>query len=238
MKQSKLSKKLNLLGEVMKLTEAFNKLRQHKHSNSFERLDEWLDQNHSKSKKMKSIYKTAASFIFLVLVFIACSMPVEHEEKIGYMIKGVTSLSETEMLRENMKEFGAIMPQKINYSSVLHETKDGEAEQLVEVVFVFPETHHEKVLNARNKLASTSEFKSLELLPISEKVERSLFKSTLNKLDLHLEEEEIEVSPEEKMKQFVKIHSTISAKDIRVTTDKDGNKVTEIVIDKLGEIEE
>ena len=96
------SKKLTLWGNAMKLEKAFQKLRETDHSDSFEGLDSWLDQNTKKKRPMKSIYKIAASFTLIAVIFIACSVPVEQNQEIGYMIKGVSSLNQPDIKSKMM----------------------------------------------------------------------------------------------------------------------------------------
>ena len=89
MKPQPSSKKSIQWGDAMNLKEELNQFKKHTHEHSLQELGNWLDQNHKTPRKMRPIYKIAASFAALMLVLVACNMPVQQEEELGYMIVGI-----------------------------------------------------------------------------------------------------------------------------------------------------
>lgn len=68
----------------MNESNAFNTYKKHDHSESLKKLGPWLDQQSQKPNDMRQFYKIAASFLIAALVLVACTVPVEQEEEIGY----------------------------------------------------------------------------------------------------------------------------------------------------------
>lgn len=226
-----LSKKSNPLGEIMNLQDAFAKLKQSKHDSSFENLGEWLN-NNSKPGKMKSIYKIAASFILAGLIFIACSMPVQQEEEIGYMIKGLASV-EVAKLKTNLAQIPNINLSELSLNQVIFEEESGEASpsKLTEVIMVLPEANYEAALNKKASLASAYDFESLEILPIEETVERPLYEVALKTtFDLKLRNDLPDSLIAKRIDKFLHENSSIEGNS-KVHTDENGVRYVEIVIE-------
>ena len=227
-----LSRKSNPLGEVMNLQDAFVKLKQTKHDSSFENLGEWLN-NNSKPRKMKSIYRIAASFILAGLIFIACSMPVQQEEEIGYMIKGLASVEVTK-LKTNLAQIPNINLSELSLSQVIFEEEEsGEASpsKLTEVIMVLPEANYEAALNKKASLAGAFDFESLEILPIEETVERPLYEVALKTtFDLKLRNDLPDSLIAKRIDKFLHDNSSIEGNS-KVHTDENGVRYVEIVIE-------
>ena len=233
MKPLKLSKKLNPLGEIMNLQEAFNKLKNIKHDSSFDNLGDWLENNNSKPKKMKSLYKVAASLIFTTLILIACTVPVQHEEEIGYMIKGFAPAIESKSksnLGVRFEEVGLNLSQ-VSISQVLiehEETGETNGDKLTEVVMVLPKADFRVAEEKKSALASLFDFQSLEILPIEETVERTVFESALHTFDLKIKKEISEEEISIRINQFIHENSERMHGDAKIRTDEKGNRYVEL----------
>jgi hypothetical protein len=235
MKLPELSKKLNPLGEAMNLHQAFDKLRGSDHSKSFDELGPWLDQNSKTTRPMKNIYKIAASFIVATLILIACSVPVEQEEEIGYMIKGI-SVETMETGKAKLAQLPSINKSEIRLAPVLHEMliEDGKVlppEQVTELVLVLPDTDYESALIKKRALEDAMSFKSIEILPIEDTFERTIFESTLHKLDIR-EKESVITDEHFKMRvrSFLKenTESLTEEFEVEIKLDDKGNRFVEI----------
>ena len=231
-----LSKKSNPLGEVMNLQDALTKLKQTKHDSSFENLGEWLN-NNSKPRKMKSIYKIAASFILAGLILVACTMPVEQEEEIGYMIRGLAQ-TEASALRSKLAKISEIDSQQLAIHQVLHEQKKGSglatSEELTEVVMVLPEANYDAALDKKVLLAKAFDFQSLEILLIEERVERTFFETALHTFDIKVKLGITEEKIVARINSFVHENSEIVSKPI-MKTDESGNRFVEFSVNEDGD---
>ncbi|MBO6522910.1 MAG: hypothetical protein JJ971_03720 [Balneolaceae bacterium] len=233
MKPLKLSTNTNLLGEDMKQSKAFDNLKKRDHSASFDGLGTWLDQNHKKPNTMKNIYKIAASFIFATLILIACTVPVEQEEEIGYMIKGMAA-PDAISLKSKLAEVPGLDPSQVSVHQVLHEEiGKGKAEKRTEVVMVLPEANYQAAQDKRDALSAVFDFQSIEILPIEEKVERTFFDAALHTLELKVDKTMSEEKVSARINVF--LHENSSAKgDAKILKDENGNRfvVLEVGLDK------
>ncbi len=236
MKRSELLKKSNPQGDDMKLSKEFDRLRKKDHSQSLEQLDSWLDHNSQKEKTMKSIYKIAASLMIGTLLFIACSIPVQHEEKIGYMIKGLASAEDFKTnTKLKLSELG-IDPLQVSVQRVLHEEESGEAKELNEIVMVLPEANYDLAEERQAALSEVFKFQSIEIYPIEDKVERTFFESVLHKFEL--KEKELEISDEHfkaKIGAFLREHTESLSGDveIEIKVDEKGTRFVEIPLETV-----
>lgn len=231
MRPQKLSKKLNPLGENMNLPDAFNQLKNTKHDSSFENLGEWLNQNTSKPKKMKSFYKVAASLIFATMILIACTVPVQHEEEIGYMIKGLaldTESKSKQIFESKFKEAG-LNPSQVSISQIIFEKEETNDDKFTEVVMVLPKADYKAAEDKKAALSRIFSFQSLEILPIEETVERTIFESTLHTFDLKVKEEITEEEISVSINKFLHENSNNKG-NASLKTDKEGNRYVEIEV--------
>lgn len=232
MKPLKLSKKLNPLGEIMNLPDAFKKIKNTKHDSSFENMGDWLVNNNSKPKKMKSLYKIAASLIFATMILIACTVPVQHEEEIGYMIKGVSSISESTLV-ENMKRAKATFGSQLVMSYMVTD-KNGEAPvHHGEIVLLLPDADEVEAKLKMEELDNLFSFDTIDLLPIEEKVEKPLYEVALSKININFGPEISEEVILERFNKTLNEKSNISGK-ASITKDENGNKVVEIIMEEGG----
>lgn len=232
MKPQKLSTKSNPSGEIMNLQEAFNKLKKQKHDSSFDGLGEWLDQNTQKPKTMKNIYKVAASFIFATMILIACTVPVEHEEEIGYMIKGLAA-TESLNLKANLSQISDIKPSQLSVHQVIYEqeeTGEPSASEYAEVIMVLPEANYQAALDKKAALSGAYDFLSLEILPIEETVERTMFESALHKFDIKLKNDVPDSVVARRIDQFIHENSSVDGTS-NVYTDENGVRYVELIIE-------
>lgn len=243
MKPQRLSKKLNPLGEIMNLPEAFDQLKKNKHNTSFENLGDWLDQNTSKPRKMKTLYKIAASLTLTALIFIACSIPVQQEEEIGYMIKGYLETEVTVDLKAQLADAAAVKLTQLNASAVLHEEKEIEiankstnsfTHSMAEVVLILPDANIEVAKDKKNMMASKFDFHSIEVLPIEETVERPLYKAALHTLDIKVGKELTDEQVVERINTFLHENSNSQGK-AKISVDENGNRFVEIAVDLSGD---
>ncbi len=235
MKPLKLSTNLNHLGEDMKHSKAFENLKKHDHSASFDGLGKWLDQNSKEPNTMRNIHKIAASLLITALVLVACTVPLEHEEEIGYMIKGIAN-SESVNLKSKLTQIPDLDPSQVSINEIIHEEigmGKEEVERLQEIVMILPEANYKAAEDKKAALSGMFNFKKLEILPIEETVERTMFESALHKLELRVDNKLSEVKVAERINTF--LHENSSAKgDAKVLTDKDGNRfvVLEVEMDQ------
>lgn len=233
MKPLMLSTKLNFLGEDMKQSKAFENLKEHDHSASFDGLGEWLDRNHKKSNTMKNIYKIASSFIFAILILIACTVPVEHEEEIGYMIKGMAA-PDAINLKTKLTEIPGLDPAQVSVHQVVHEEiGKGKAEKLTEVIMVLPEANYQAALDKRNALSGVFEFQSIEILPIEETIERTFFDAALQTMELKVDKSLSDGKVLTRINAFLHENSSTKA-NARIQIDEQGNRfvILEVGLDK------
>lgn len=225
MKPQELSKKLNPLGKNMNLPDAFKKIKSTKHNSSFENLGDWLNQNTSKPKKMKSLYKVAASLIFATMILIACTVPVQHEEEIGYMIKGIAT-SESVSLKSKLAQFPDFDASQLSINQIIHEqvgVGKEKVEELEEIVMILPEANYKAAEDKKAALSAMFNFKSLDILPIEETVKRTVFESALHTLDVTVKEEISEEKVASRINKF--LHENSNAKgDATIKIDENGNR--------------
>tara|TARA_R110000868_G_scaffold306734_3_gene568129 strand:+ start:61242 stop:62060 length:819 start_codon:yes stop_codon:yes gene_type:complete len=213
----------------MNLPEAFNQLKKEEHEVSFENLGEWLDQNHKKPKTMKNIYKIAASFVLATMILIACTVPVQQEEEIGYMIKGMAS-PDAMNLKFKFATIPELDPSQISVHRVLHEEvgKDN-AQEFTEVVMVLPEANYKVAEAKKAALSGVFEFRSIEIFPIEETVKRTLIESALHKLEFKVNDKISDAKVAARINTF--LHENSNAKgNAQVKVGADGIKYVEIEV--------
>ena len=233
MKPLKLSTKSNLTGEDMKQSKAFENLKKHDHSASLDGLGDWLDQNSKQPNTMKNIYKVAASFIFATLILIACTVPVEQEEEIGYMIKGIAD-TESVNLKSKLAEIPGLKISQLNIHDVIFEQEragEESASRLSELIMVLPEANYDAAVDNKSKLMAAFDFRSIEILPIEDTFERPLYEVALNKFDIKLRPDISDSEIAEKIDLFLHENSSIEGKS-NVFTDENGVRHVEIVIEE------
>ena len=160
----------NRWDSVMKVSDAFNSLKKHDHSASFDGLGPWLDQQSKRPKPMKNMYKIAASLVATALILVACTVPVESEEEIGYMIRGLTTES-AEVGKGKIAGLTGFDLAEIQFTPVIHEIihEDGslsEPEEMYEVVLVLPESNHDAAVQKVVALEAAMAFSHIQIMPI------------------------------------------------------------------------
>ena len=227
-------KLLNLLtnsnrwGSEMNESNAFNSYKKHDHTRSLEKLGPWLDQQSKKPNDMKQFYKIAASFIIAAIVLVACTVPVQQEEEIGYMIRGLITEQPIEG-KGKIANLSAINLQEVQMIPVIHEEilPEGEssnAQQLTEVVLLLPEASLGAAELKANALKSVLNFESINILPIQETVERTFFESALHKtFDVKIDPKLSEVEIASKINVFLHEHSSIT-EEVELEVDHEGNR--------------
>jgi len=232
MKPQKLSTKSNPLGDIMNLQEALNQLKKQKHDISYDGLGEWLDHNTQKPKTMKNIYKIAASFIFATMILIACNVPLEHEEEIGYMIKGIASIEADNLKAKVATIPGLDSPQLKIYDIIFEQEETGEesASDYSEVIMVLPEANYQEALDKKSALMGAYDFNYLEILPIEETVKRTMLETALNKFEIIVEKEIPDSVMARRIDQFLHENSSMQGKS-NVFTDENGVRYVELVIE-------
>ncbi len=187
---------------------------------------------------MKSIYKIAASFTLIAVIFIACSVPVEQNQEIGYMIKGVSSLNQPDIKSKMMSgNFASddIGMSQVNINTQVMERDGEEPEVITEVMMILPEADYELAESKRAALNEIFNFSRSEILPIEGKVEKSFFESTLERFDINLNinpdltEEEIELQ----ITNFLKEQGEHMTGEVEVSVDELGRKVVEIKMEAM-----
>lgn len=224
--------------KVMNMKEAFNSLKNHDHSASFEGLGPWLDQQSKRPKPMKNFYKVAASLIITALVLVACTMPVQTEEEIGHMIRGLTYES-AEISKGKIAGLSGFDLAEIQFTPVIHEIihEDGslsESQEMQELVLILPESNHDAAIQKVEALTAAIEFSHIEIMPIESTVERTFFENTLKntfdiKIDPNLTEEEIQTS----INIFLHENSNIT-ETIEIKEDPNGNRHAVFVFEMEG----
>ena len=227
-------KLLNLLtnsnrwGSEMNESNAFNSYKKHDHTRSLEKLGPWLDQQSKKPNDMKQFYKIAASFIIAAIVLVACTVPVQQEEEIGYMIRGLITEQPIEG-KGKIANLSAINLQEVQMIPVIHEEilpegENSNAQQLTEVVLLLPEASLGAAELKATALKSVLNFESINILPIQETVERTFFESALHKtFDVKIDPKLSEVEIASKINVFLHEHSSIT-EEVEVNVDEFGNR--------------
>ena len=225
--------KLNQLGSDMEPNKAFENLKKHDHSASFDGLGEWLDQNSKQPNTMKNIYKIAASFIFATLILIACTVPVEQEEEIGYMIKGMAQ-TDAINLKNKLAEVPGLDLAQVSVHEVIHEQIEKEKKDiLTEVVMVLPEANYQAALDKKAAFSGVFDFQSVEILPIEEKVERTFFDAALHKMELKVDKSLSDEKVTARINTFLHENSNVEG-DAQIVVDEKGNRfvVLQVGMDK------
>lgn len=230
MKPQKLSTKSNPSGEHMNLQEAFNQLKKEEHTASFENLGTWLDQNSKKPNTMKNIYKIAASFIFATMILIACTVPVQHEEEIGYMIKGIATNGSNSLV-ENIKNAKSIFGKQVLVSFVATEETGKESVNKAEIILMLPNADISEAKSKMDKLSAIFNFDTIDLLPIEEEREVPLYEAALSQININFGKALSEEVIIERFNKVLHENSNVSGK-AELSTDEYGNKVVEIIIEE------
>ncbi len=192
MKPQPSSKKSIQWGDAMNLKEELNQFKKHTHKHSLEELGNWLDQNHKTPRKMRPIYKIAASFVALMLIFVACTMPVQQEEELGYMIVGIVEAEGAEITK-TLSQSRTIDMDQVILNDVIYEAEDdskeskekaGKSDSHKEIVLVLPDADLDEASQKRDELQSMFSFKSINVFPMEEEVERPLYEVALHSLNL------------------------------------------------------
>lgn len=186
---------------------------------------------------MKNLSKIAASLVIGTLVMLACTVPVNHEEEIGYMIKGIT-VESMDAGKAKVAHLSTINKSEVRFAPVIHEVlvKDGKAlapEEVTEVVLVLPEANYDAALFKKQALEGVLSFNSIEILPIEETVERTVFETALNKtfnikVDNKFTEEEVEV----RINNFLHENSSFDG-EVEIKVDEIGNRYVEVEIETV-----
>lgn len=238
MKQKKLSKKLNPQGDDMNLPEAFNKIKKTKHDSSFEQLEDWLKNTNSKSTNMKTIYKVAATFIITAMVLIACSIPVEQNQEIGFMIKGkrsfeISNTKSKNAFKESFDVAKGKFGDQIVFGISVEQNNDSPPITTSEVVLLLPDANMDEVDLKLKELNTFFNFDDIDVLPIQQEREVPFYEAALSKFNIKMG---VGISDEElvrKMNNVLHENSNISGK-AEITTDENGNKIVEIIIEEVG----
>ncbi|MEQ9266371.1 MAG: hypothetical protein RLN81_14170 [Balneolaceae bacterium] len=181
---------------------------------------------------MKKTYKIAASFILAGFILVACTVPVQQEEEIGYMIKGLAA-TEVTNLKSKLAEISDIDPSQLSVHQVIYEQEENGSEspsEYTEVIMVLPEANHDAALDKKAILAGVFNFQSLEILPIEETVERTMFETALNKFDLKLRSDIPDSVVARRIDQFIHENSSVEGTS-NVFTDENGVRYVELVIE-------
>ena len=177
----------------MDFNKQLNNYKETDYSDSLPDTLAWLGKQDSNGNKDGfSIYKIAASLLILSLGVIACSLPVDQTEELGYTIKGTSIMSvstETKELSAFMNQIRQIReenPARINYSILDKDTEHARAQ--IEVVMILPEATLEEAKAEEARLSSLADFTSIEILPIEGSVKRPLYAAALDKFEIVEEE--------------------------------------------------
>ncbi len=236
MKPQPSSKKSTQWGDAMNLKEELNQFKKHTHEQSFEDLGSWLDQNHKKPRKMRPIYKIAASFAALMLVFVACSMPVQQQEELGYMIVGIVEAEGAE-ITEILSKSRSIDMNQIILNDVIYEEEDdseeakakaGKSEAHKEIVLVLPEADLDEATQKRNELQSMFSFESINVFPMEEEVERPLYEVALHSLNIKLDSSVPDSAVAYSIDKYLHENSSFEG-SARVAYNEKGVRVVEVV---------
>ncbi|MCG8373469.1 MAG: hypothetical protein MI700_08060 [Balneolales bacterium] len=213
----------------MKRSEAFNSLRNQDHSASFNELGAWLDQQPKPRKKMNRIYKVAASITITAMVLIACTLPVETEEEIGFMIRGYAE-AEIAQLKTALATIPDISASEFSITPVIFEQEEsGESSNsnLMEVVMILPEADYDAAVAKKNAISGAYNFGSVEILPIEETVEKRLYEVALGTFEIRLDSSTPDSVIAFKIEQF--LHENSSADGYaEVVVNEQGVRVVEI----------
>ena len=219
----------------MNLNESIQKLKETDHSSSFEQVEGWLASS-KKSTRTFPVYKVAASFILLCFITIACSVPVSHDEEIGYVIKGTAPQEAAPSPEYNFRfdvktkfEQAGINPSQVSVQQVLHEEPGKDPVEKMEVIMAFPDANRSLAEQKMASLSKVFNFERVEILPIEETVERTLFESALQTFDIRVKKEYEEVEVAAKINTFLHENSSFGG-EVEIKIDENGNRYVEIEI--------
>jgi len=219
----------------MDVSNAFDSFRKHDHSASFDSLGPWLDQNQKTPKRMKNIYKIAASLVATALILVACTVPVEQEEEIGYMIKGIAK-TEVSTLKQKLVDIPGISNSELSITPIIHEQEETGATmvtELTEVIMILPEADYDAALQKKAALNGAFQFDSIEILPIEDKIERPLYEVALNTFDFKLSSDTPDSVIAVKIDKFLHENSSVQG-NAQVIYSETGERIIEIREVKVG----
>jgi len=225
----------NRWDSVMDVSNAFDSFRKHDHSASFDSLGPWLDQNQKTPKRMKNIYKIAASLVATALILVACTVPVEQEEEIGYMIKGIAK-TEVSTLKQKLVDIPGISNSELSITPIIHEQEETGATmvtELTEVIMILPEADYDAALQKKAALNGAFQFDSIEILPIEDKIERPLYEVALNTFDFKLSSDTPDSVIAVKIDKFLHENSSVQG-NAQVIYSETGERIIEIREVKVG----
>ena len=234
MKPTKSSPTSNQLGDLMNPSDYIKKLSNEDHSASFEQLPELINTTTTStpvSNSWKPVYKIAASFILVCLTFVACSLPVQQEEEVGYMIKGVTTTQVSDF-KTKLKASSGIELEQVSVSAIIHEEIGQDAQLLSEVIMVLPEADLELAEQRKQALSGIASFQSLEILPIEETVERPLYEAALKSVDLHVDKSLSNAQLAARINFFLQEHADSDIK-ANLDVDEEGKRVVRLYLTRL-----
>jgi len=167
----------------MEYDRLFNNLNIHNHDSSFDDFGDWLDQKTNRDKDMKTLFKIAASVVITSLILVACSMPLEHEEEIGYMIQGYSFKPNSELL-QSKQNLSDDIREEVSIIQVGGNYQFNSSPQKSEIILMLPDANHNLAEANKTQLEEVLDIRDLRIEPIKDTVERSLFSSTLKSLEI------------------------------------------------------
>ena len=209
----------NQLDNTMSVSEKFNSFKNQDHSDSLDDLSVWLDQQSKKRYPMKKFYKVVASFLVATLILVACTVPVQHEEEIGFMVKGLI-FSDSATVSSSLKEIRASNKNLATTIDVYESTTRGT------VLFLFPDIPLNEVEHRFKELGTQYTNFDFEILPIEETIQKPVYKSVLAKFSIHIGNQIPDSILTRGMNNILaksKLSNTVT-----ITTDDEGNKQIQI----------
>lgn len=150
--------------------------------------------------------RVAVASVLLAASFVACSIPVEQEETLGYMISGTVDETSAKQGEFTIAQVLDIEPGQVTYSERVYELASGDVERQQHFTVALPQATEGQALSGHRKLESMGGFNGISVQPLQEHVKRSVFGAAMQSLHL-ANEGGFEVKYEQAIKKYLDAHN-------------------------------
>jgi len=164
----------------------WDKIRQEKYDNTFERTTKALLRNQTlnpqgelkRKTKMKSFISEHKYKIILVIFFAlivgACNYPVTTENTVGYALSWTTKSENQKMVAESTKNFSWTKNEAMNIN-----IKNIGGSEIAEFNIILQNTDEKTAMSYKTDLEKIKEINSVKILPLKESITRPIYAAAL-----------------------------------------------------------
>lgn len=222
----------------------FSTLKNVDYEDSFTDINNWLvrmnqskDINYIKERTLKQRthqminyfgthrVRFAVVIVALVVGFIACTMPIEQEKTIGYLLSGEIDKKNKEAMI-SINSFTWVDPTKLSVAIHEHKGNLKTIEEKTKFAIVLPDAEREQAERWKRDLESLDGAKAISLKLIEESVKRPAYEAALGnifKMEVKVSEGQIENSIKEQL-EFLHMEGI----DVKHVTNLNGDRILEL----------